>query len=233
MPRNPTTFPGAASRPAWTGMQESTFMSKVLPYFGGGLLVTALGGHISFRVTQSIGFHSASMLLLGLFVLNIAMFFILTWQRQTPGLNVALYYGYTFLNGLMLGPIMVQAQLVGGSTIILQAFGLSAISFIGISIYVTQTGKDCSGMGPYLISGLLVVVGASLLNFFVGGSGLSLGISIVSVFLFLGFTAYDMSQIMHKYRDEEYMMATIQLYLDFLNLFIHILNILIRLARRD
>ncbi|HQG28932.1 MAG TPA: Bax inhibitor-1 family protein, partial [Candidatus Ozemobacteraceae bacterium] len=65
---------------------------------------------------------------------------------------------------------------------------------------------------------------------FIGGSGLGLGISILSAVLFMGFTAYDMSNIMLKFRDEEYILATVELYLDFVNLFVALLRILIHIA---
>ncbi len=220
------TRPGT---PAWTGMSEQAFMTKVIPYFGAGLLITALGGHLSMRLFAQV---FSMPLILGLALLNVVMYFVLMWQRFTPVLNVSLYYLYTFINGLLLGPLLMLARLSGGNTLILQALGITALAFFVITAWVRATGRDCSGMQPYLISGLLVIIGASILNFFVGGSGLHLGISIVSAFLFMGFIAYDMSNIMLKYRNEEFILATIQLYLDFLNLFIAVLRILISLSNR-
>ncbi len=210
----------------WTGMSQATFMSRVLPYFAGGLLVTAFGAHIGMKI-------GPGFLLLAI-VLNLVFYFALLWNRHAPGLNVALYYSYTFVNGLLLGPLVLLATKVGGASIIIQALGLTAVGFFISAGYVYTTGKDMSGLGPFLVSGLLVIIIAGLVNIFVGGTGLSLGISILSVFLFMGFTAYDMSNIMFKFRDNEYMLATIELYLDFINLFVALLRILIYIAaRRD
>lgn len=214
--------PFQQGRAQWTGMRESTFAAKVLPYFAGGLLITAFGTHVGQRLGP--GFLIIAI------ILNFAFYFALLWQRHNPGINVVLYYSYTFVNGLLLGPLVQQAMHIGGSAILIQALGLTAVGFFVTAGYVYASGKDMSGLGPFLISGLIVVILASLLNFFVGGSGLGLGISIVSVFLFMGFTAYDMSNIMFKYRDEEYMLATIALYLDFINLFVAILRILIYMS---
>lgn len=215
-------------RPAqWTGMSQATFMSRVLPYFGGGLLVTALGASFG----RALG---PGMILMGI-ILNLVLYFALAYNRHTPGLNVALYYLFTFTNGMLLGPLVATAQVIGGGAMIAQALGLTALGFFIAAGYVYVSGKDMSGLGPFLISGLAVVIIASLVNFFVGGTGLMLGISVISVFLFMGFTAYDMSNIMHKFQDNEYILATVELYLDFVNLFVHILRILIIIAggRRD
>ncbi|HNV71387.1 MAG TPA: Bax inhibitor-1 family protein [Candidatus Ozemobacteraceae bacterium] len=219
------------SRPggAWTGMSEQAFMTRVLPYFGAGLLITALGGHLSLRLFAQI---FSMPLLLGLSVLNLIMYFVLMWQRFTPGLNVTLYYLYTFINGLLLGPLLMAARISGGNILIVQALGITALAFFAITAWVRFTGKDFSGLRPFLVTGLMVVIGAMIVNMFVGGSGLYLGISILSAFLFMGFIAYDMSNIMLKYREEEFILATIQLYLDFLNLFIAVLRILISLSNR-
>jgi len=212
-------------RTLWHGMSQQTFMSKVVPYFGVGLLITALGTHFG----KNIG---TGFLLIGA-LLNIALYFVLLWQRHTPGLNVALFYGYTFANGLLLGPLVALANAVS-PLIVIQALAITAVGFFAIAAYVMTTGKDFSGIGPYLFAGILVVIVASIVNFFTGGTGLFLGISILSAVLFMGFTAYDMSNIMHKFRDEEYIFATVELYLDFLNLFVAILRILIVMSsRRD
>ena len=202
-------------------------MSRVLPYFGGGLVITAVGTHVGQQLGP--GFLIAACLL------NFVFYFALLWQRHTPGVNVALYYSYTFVNGLMLGPLVQHAIHVGGTMLVVQALGMSAIGFFLMAGYVLTTGKDMSGMGPYLFSGLCVILLASIVNIFVGGSGLNLGVSVLSVFIFMGFTAYDMSNIMFKFRDEEYMLATIELYLDFINLFVALLKILIYMSggRRD
>ena len=205
----------------WTGMSQSTFMSRVLPYFGGGLILTALG--TAFGKSFGTGFMLFAILA------NFGLYFALLWNRHTPGLNVALFYGYTFMNGMLLGPLVALANAIN-PWLVVQALGLTAVGFFAIAAYVMSTGKDFSGLGPFLISGLIVVIVAGIMNFFIGGSGLGLGISILSAVLFMGFTAYDMSNIMLKFRDEEYILATVELYLDFVNLFVALLRILIHIA---
>ncbi len=208
----------------WTGMTQANFMSRVLPYFGGGLILTAIG--TSFWRAVPPGF------LIGLAILNLILYFVLLWNRHTSGLNVVLFYGYAFLNGMLIGPLVALAKAID-PMIVVQALGMTSLGFFAMAGYVMATGKDMSGLGPFLITGLIVIILAGILNFFVGGTGLGLGISVLSVFIFLGFTAYDMSNIMHKYRNDEYIMATVQLYLDFLNLFVALLRILIIMAGRN
>jgi len=222
MPPNPAyPYPGEAgsSKPVtWEGMNQSTFAAKVVPYFGIALLVTGLG--TSLGKGLSTGFLPVSG------ILCFVLYFVLMWKRHVPGLNVAILYTYAFVQGLFLAPLvgMASAAFPG---IVTQALILTALSFFSVAGYVMVTGKDFSGLQPYLVSGLIVVIIAGIANWFVGGAGLGLGISILSVVLFMGFTAYDMSNIMHKFNGEEYILATVELYLDFINLFIAILRILL------
>lgn len=210
-----------ASRVTWSGMSQATFSTHVLPYFGIALFLTACG--------TSVGKVLSPAFVLPAALLNLGLYFVLLWKRHVPGLNVALLYGYAFINGLLIGPAvaMIGKAFPG---LVTQAFILTAVSFFAVAAYVIASGKDCSGLAPFLIAGLFVIVLGGIVNLFTGGAGLGLGLAIISVVVFLAFTAYDMSNIMHKFRDDEYILATVELYLDFLNLFLAFLRILLHLA---
>ncbi len=216
--------PGTVTSPtgvSWSGMSQAIFSTHVLPYFGIAIFLTACG--------TSVGKVLSPAFVLPAAILNLGLYFVLLWKRHVPGVNVALLYGYAFVNGLLIGPAVAMIGKVFPG-VVTQAFILTAVSFFCVAAYVIVSGKDCSGLAPFLVAGLFVIIIGGIVNWFTGGAGLGLGLAILSVVVFLAFTAYDMSNIMHKFRDDEYILATVELYLDFLNLFLAFLRILVHLA---
>jgi modulator of FtsH protease len=114
---------------------------------------------------------------------------------------------------------------------VLHAFGLATAGFTGLSAYALTTKRDFSALRGFLGMGLFVVIGASVLNLFLGASVLSLAIASVTILLFGGFVLYD-TQRMLREDDLEPVPAALNLYLNFLNLFLALLRILSG-GRRD
>lgn len=149
---------------------------------------------------------------------------------RTRGLNVLALYGLAFVVGLVFAPAIFFAQLraSAGGTIssapVLHAFLLATGAFGSLSGYAIVSGKDFSSLGGMLSMGLFVVIGASLLNLFVGGSVLSLAIASVTVLLFGGYVLYDTSRML---RDGQMnpVEAALSQFLNFLNLFMALLRI--------
>jgi FtsH-binding integral membrane protein len=114
-----------------------------------------------------------------------------------------------------------------GPSIATQAFALTAITFGGLTMYVVFSKKDFSFMSGFLMVGLITIVIGSLLNMFLFQSPMMhFMMSGVGVILFSGFILYDTSNIMRNYATDEYISATLALYLDILNLFTALLSIL-------
>ena len=113
----------------------------------------------------------------------------------------------------------------GGSELIMQAFGATALVFFGLSGYVLTTKKDFSFMGGFLIVGLIVAVVASLANIFFQIPALSLAVSAAIVFIMSGFILYDTSRIING-GETNYIRATVSMYLNIYNLFTSILHLL-------
>jgi modulator of FtsH protease len=113
----------------------------------------------------------------------------------------------------------------GGSGLILQAFGTTALVFFGLSGYVLTTKKDFSFMGGFLLVGLIVAVVASVANIFLGIPALSLAVSAAIVFIMSGFILYDTSRIING-GETNYIRATVSMYLNIYNLFTSILHLL-------
>src|SRR5215213_9319335 len=146
--------------------------------------------------------------------------------RLVPGVNLAALFGFTTLTGVIISPLIaVYTQLNPAS--IWQAGLLTVGIFGGLTAYVFVSKKDFSFMRGMVVTGLIVVVLASLLNVFVvGSSAFSFAISCAALLLFSGFVLYDTSNIIRRYPVNEYVAGALSLYLDAFNIFMALLRIL-------
>ena len=120
---------------------------------------------------------------------------------------------------------------------IAQIFLVTAIAFAGLSLWGYTTKKDISGWGSFLIMGLIGLIVASIVNIFLGSPAIMFAISIIGVLIFAGLTAYDTQDIKNEYLahahhgDSEWLgksaiMGALRLYLDFINMFMFLLQLL-------
>ncbi|HUG61802.1 MAG TPA: Bax inhibitor-1/YccA family protein, partial [Methylomirabilota bacterium] len=116
---------------------------------------------------------------------------------------------------------------------IFQAFVVAGGMFAAMSIYGYTTKKDLSGMGSFLIMGLFGIIIASIVNLFLGSSALQFAISVIGVLVFAGLTAYDTQRIKEMYfagddaavMGRKAIMGALSLYLNFINMFIMLLQL--------
>lgn len=143
------------------------------------------------------------------------------------------FYVFAAVMGLSLSWIFVA--FTGFS--IAQVFLVTSISFAGLSLWGYTTKKDISGWGSFLIMGLIGIIVASIINIFLGSPAIMFAISIIGVLIFAGLTAYDTQKIKTTYLahahhgDSEWLgkaaiMGALNLYLDFINLFMMLLQLL-------
>jgi len=118
-----------------------------------------------------------------------------------------------------------------GAAVIGEAALLSAVIVAGLGSYVWISGKDFGGIGKFLIFALIGLLVVGLVRFFVAFSpGVNLLYAFVGAAIFVGFTLYDFSNIKFRYGPNDYVIATVALYLDFLNLFWFLVQILLSLS---
>lgn len=160
------------------------------------------------------------------------MWFVLPYtDRSAAGVGVV--FAITGLMGFALGPILnAYLHLPRGAEIVATAMGGTGAIFLSLSAYALTTRRDFSFIGGFLFTGMVVVMIAMLANLFLAMPIMSLTISSVVILLMSGFILYDTSQIIHG-GETNYIRATIQLYLDIYNLFIHLLNLLGILSRDE
>ena len=146
--------------------------------------------------------------------------------RHVRGLNLLALFGFTTLTGAIISPLM---YIIGrdNPASIWQAGLLTVGIFGGLTAYVFVSKKDFSFMRGMLTTGLIVVVLAGLLNFFVLGSGgLGFGVAVAALLLFSGYVLYDTSNIIRRYPTNEYVAGALDLYLDAFNIFLALLRLL-------
>ncbi|KFZ37214.1 membrane protein [Shewanella mangrovi] len=149
-----------------------------------------------------------------------------TLRKADTAAGLAWIFAFTGLEGASLGHLLnVYAGLANGPSLIMQALGLTAAVFVALSAYAVTTKKDFSFMRGFLIAGLVVVIVAALINIFLGSPVVFMALNAGVALLMTGFILFDTSRIVNG-GETNYIRATISLYLDFLNLFIAILNLL-------
>jgi modulator of FtsH protease len=162
-------------------------------------------------------------------VLFFVSFGLLFWVNASANsaMGIVAVFAFTGLMGFILGPMLsfYLTAIPNGPAIVMQALAGTGLIFLTLSGYVLTTRKDFSFMKGFLFTGLVVLVVAMLANIFLNMPALSLAISAVAVLVFSGLILFDTSRIIHG-GETNYIRATVSLYLDIYNLFIHLLHLL-------
>jgi modulator of FtsH protease len=204
------------------------FLKATYQLFAGSLLAATAGAYIGLDMVSTI-----ATWYWGLVIFQFVLLFALYAVKEKPGINLAVLFGFTFISGLTITPLLASVfSMPGGAAIVAQAFLMTSVAFGGISMFALTTKKDFSTMGKMLFITLIVIVIASLLNIFFASPVLQLAIAGIGAILFSAFILYDTQQII-KGGFSTPVEAAIALYLDFFNLFISLLQILSAFAGRD
>lgn len=163
------------------------------------------------------------------FVIFMAVAFGFMWaieKNKDSGLGVALLLGFTFFMGLMLAPLLTHTlNYSNGGSLIMTAFGGTAIVFAVMASIATTTKRDFSGMGSWLMAGVVVLLLAVVANIFLQMSVLSIVISILAIGIFSAFILYDVQRIVNG-GETNYVTATLSIYLNVFNIFSSLLRLL-------
>ena len=206
------------------------YMLRVYNFMAGGLLVTGLVAYAA----VTTGFYqqlAGTPLIWVVLLAPLGAVLLLGFriERMSTGAAQATFWGYAALMGLSLAGIF----LVYTGTSVARVFFISAATFAATSLYGYTTRRDLSQLGSFLFMGLIGVVLASLVNIFVGSSALQFMISVIGVLVFTGLTAWDTQRIKEVYVTSDpadllakkALMGALALYLDFINLFVMLLQI--------
>ncbi|MDS4014952.1 MAG: Bax inhibitor-1/YccA family protein [Candidatus Accumulibacter sp.] len=199
---------------------RNTFMLLAL-----SMLPTVIGAVAGVQLKFS--FLAGSPLMSFLLFLGIAFGFMWGIERtKNSGMGVVLLLGFTFFMGLMLSRILqVALGFSNGGSLIAMAAGGTGVIFFALAGVATVSKRDFSFLGKFLFVGMIVVLLAALGNIFFQIPALSLTISAVAVLVFSAYILYDISRIVNGGEDN-YISATLAVYLDIYNVFVSLLNLL-------
>mgnify|MGYP003335712386 CR=1 FL=1 len=164
----------------------------------------------------------------GLIITLIGFFGLMFWVNKTAhkAQGLLAVFAFTGFLGYTLGPTLSAVlAMPHGSAIVTQALGTTALAFLGLSAVALTTKRDFSFMGNFLMIGSLVAFALSLGAIFFSIPALSLAVCAMVVMLMSGFILFDTSRMVHGGVDN-YIVATVGLYMNIFNLFISLLSIL-------
>jgi len=218
--------------------ERLTFVKRIYGWMTVAILVAGLGSYLSITsgITEQVLFRGGWAASIVVMLAWIGLAYAARAVRHKPGVNVAVYGVYALFTGFAISSLilvaMLMAQMMGqhSLTYIYQAFGITAGIFGGLTLYVMTTKRDFSWLRSFLFAGLIGLLLAIILNIFIGGTVFGLIISAFGVLLFSGYVIYDTQRILKSYPSKEYIAASLELFLDFVMLFVYVLRLIIYIA---
>ena len=200
--------------------QIISFVKETYKLFAASMMAGAVGAYVGVPLAGTIAAYFWP-----LFALEIGLLIGLHFVKHKQGINLAVMFGFVFMTGLMLAPLLSRTLgMSGGASIIGNAFAMTSVVFGAMSFYAIKTTKDFSGYGKPLMIALFVIIGFSIINIFLGNPMLHVIISGAVVILFSILVIYDTQNIMAG-AYETPIDGAIALYLDFLNIFTALLQL--------
>jgi FtsH-binding integral membrane protein len=231
------------SQPRWTvqpavgarvdidvGLRD--YMLRIYNYMASGL---ALTGIVAYVFAQYLHANPALARSPVMFVFMLAPLGLVMWlsygiNRMQASTAQALFWIYAGVMGLS----MASVFLVFTGESIARVFFITAGTFAAMSLYGYTTQRDLSQWGSFLFMGLIGIIIAMVVNIFMQSPAIQWAISVIGVVVFVGLTAYDTQSIKEMYvvsddgeiAGKKAVMGALRLYLDFINLFMMLMQLL-------
>jgi FtsH-binding integral membrane protein len=235
-------FTGTAQQVAYDeGLRA--YMLRVYNYMASGLALTGIvayviaqasvqnlaGGQLALTDLGNTLFNTPLKWVVMLAPLAFVLFLSFGLHKMSAAAAQGVFWAFAAAMGVSLATIFMV--FTGHS--IARVFFITAGTFAGMSLWGYTTKKDLTGMGSFLFMGLIGIIIASVVNIFLASSALQFAISVIGVLVFVGLTAYDTQNIKNEYseyHDRETagklaISGALRLYLDFINLFIMLLQL--------
>jgi FtsH-binding integral membrane protein len=240
--QDPRTTTGVNPAAATVGVPRAardaglrSYMLSVYNYMASGVLLTGIVALLFAPYAQGVLVNQAGTGMSGLgWIITLAplgFVFAMSFgmQRMASSTLQVLFWAFAAVMGLSLSTLFLAYT--GAS--IAQTFFATAAAFLGLSLWGYTTKKDLSAWGSFLIMGVVGILVAMLINLFLRSPAMDLAISAIGVLLFAGLTAYDTQRIKSLYfvvaghgeaMAKTAVMGALQLYLDFINMFLFLLR---------
>ena len=233
-----TVRPAVGGVPADIDVGLRDYMLRIYNYMASGLALTGIVAYV-FAQSGMYAQVAATPLIWLLMLAPLGFVLVMSFgiNRMTASTAQLLFWLFAGAMGLSLASVF----LVFTGASIARVFFITAGTFAAMSLYGYTTKRDLTQFGSFLMMGLIGIIIASIVNIFVASSALQFAISVIGVIVFVGLTAWDTQRIKESYYEYQYadgqaagkmaIMGALQLYLDFINLFVMLLQLFG--ARRD
>lgn len=217
------------SHPYKSASEINLAMAKVYQNMGLAVLTSMIVSYLVGTSPELLQFFFTGFIKwIVIFAPLVAVFAVVIVLNARPDKNTALLllHGFAALMGLSFSTIFAAFQM--GS--IVSAFMGAAVLFGTLSFYGYFTKKDLTSMGQFMFVGLIAIIIASIVNIFVGSTVFQMVISALAIVIFLGLTAYDTQKIREIVTQGssdhiEEVQGALTLYLDFINIFLSLLQL--------
>lgn len=206
----------------------AVYFSGVFTWMFAGLAVSGIVAYAvaNSQIAMSVFFGNPILLIILVVAqLGLAILLAARITKMSPMAARAGFLGYAALLGIMLSYIFLSYT----STSIMRVFFIAASMFFFMAIIGYVTKKDLTSFGGLLLMGLIGIIIATVVNIFLHSNMLQIIISYLGIAIFLGLTAYDVQKIKAFRTDEKSeqlaIMGALALYLDFVNIFLFLLNL--------
>lgn len=215
------------------GLSLNQYISRTFGWMFLGLLVTFACGWLMAKTGFVYRLFAIPVVMVLLLVAEVVVVLVFSARIHKQSVNTGrlLFLLYSLLNGIVFSVYFVAF----GVFSLIAIFGLTALFFGGFALYGRFTKTDLSRLRPLLIGGLIFLVIAAVLSFFLKLTMLERLICMAGIVIFLCFTAYDTQKIKANYEyyqaepellQKASIYSALQLYLDFINLFLYLLRFL-------
>ncbi len=206
-----------------------SFMNRTYSWMAAGLVLTAAIAYI----TYSNNALAAQVMSIRLPLLLVQLGVVFGMSFLLPRISAAvaglLFMVYAAITGLTFSGLLM----VYSSTAVYSAFGTAALTFGAMSVLGYVIKRDLSGMGRFFLFAIIGLIVAMIANIWIGGTALSLGISVIGVLLFAGLTVYDTQRLRNialsgvdgDSAEKGAIYGALSLYLNFINMFLFLLRL--------
>jgi len=208
-----------------SGAERATLVKRTYGLVFLSVLVTIAGAAFAFS-QESLLLASARHPFIAMLCVFAPLFMAQRNAREFPK-NIILTFIFAFVEGVFIAPLLYVAERQAPGVAV-QAGALTFAAFAVLSLYAIFSRRDFSAWGGFFTVGLFVLIAAMILNMFFGGAGAALWISAIGVIVMSGLLVFDTWRIMRsgQYGQDDYVLATVAIYLDLLNMFLFILRLL-------
>ena len=218
-----------------TQARANGLLKHVYGYMFVGLLLTSVFSFLVSQSSRAVAFiYSNPFVTIILCVAELALVFYLSARIERISMRSAqlCFFAYSILTGVTLSSVF----LVYTGASIAKAFVTTCLMFGGLTVYAGVTKRNIASWGTYLMIGLWGIIIAGAINMFFGFRSVDLLISVLGVVVFLGLTVYDTKRVLDMNREygsemteDEYVklgvIGALNIYLDFLNIFLYLLRL--------